>query len=146
WAIATAPPPQALPRYAKVIAGIGLRVRAAPDPQAQILRALPFGAQVVVVEMREGWARLADGGWCAAQWLELLTEIPETPSPTPEQLKKARVTVKIGLRVRATPDLQAQILRALPFGAIVEVVEVKDGWARLADGGWCAAQWLEMIA
>jgi len=121
-------------------------VRAAPDPQAQILRTLPFGAQVVIVEIREGWARLADGGWCAAQWLELLTEIPETPSPTPEQLKKARVTVKIGLRVRATPDLQAQILRALPFGAIVEVVEVKDGWARLADGGWCAAQWLEMIA
>ncbi|MDO9348243.1 MAG: SH3 domain-containing protein, partial [Anaerolineales bacterium] len=129
WAIAKAPPPLALPRNAKVIAGIGLRVRAAPDPQAQILRTLPFGAQVVIVEIREGWARLADGGWCAAQWLELLTEIPETPSPTPEQLKKARVTVKIGLRVRATPDLQAQILRALPFGAIVEVVEVKDGWA-----------------
>ncbi len=146
-AIAKAPPPPplALPRNGKVIAGIGLRVRAAPDPQAQILRTLPFGARVVVVEIREGWARLAEGGWCAAQWLELLTETQVIPPPTPALPRKARVIVKIGLRVRAAPDLQAQILRALPFGAIVNVVEIKDGWARLSDGGWCAVQWLEMI-
>ncbi|MDO9349077.1 MAG: SH3 domain-containing protein, partial [Anaerolineales bacterium] len=72
WAIAKAPPPLALPRNAKVIAGIGLRVRATPDLQAQILRALPFGAIVEVVEVKDGWARLADGGWCAAQWLEMI--------------------------------------------------------------------------
>jgi hypothetical protein len=52
--------------------------------------------------------------------------------------------VKIGLRVRAAPDLQAQILRALPFDTIVEIMEIKNGWAHLADGGWCAAQWLEI--
>jgi hypothetical protein len=143
----TAPPSQ--PRMARVTAGIGLRVRAAPDPQAQILRTMPYGTQVEVVEIRDGWARLSDGGWCAVQWLELLPETPEpptTPPSPPSEPKRARVTVKIGLRVRAAPDLQAQILRALPFDTIVEIVEVKDGWARLVDGGWCAAQWLEILA
>jgi hypothetical protein len=140
--------PLSQPRMARVTAGIGLRVRAAPDPQAQILRTMPYGTQVEVVEIRDGWARLSDGGWCAVQWLELLPETPEpptTPPSPPSEPKRARVTVKIGLRVRAAPDLQAQILRALPFDTIVEIMEIKNGWAHLADGGWCAAQWLEIL-
>ena len=136
------------PRMARVTAGAGLRVRAAPDLQAQILRTMPYGTQVEVAEIKDGWARLSAGGWSSAQWLELLSETDEplvTPPSPPSETKRARVTVKIGLRVRAAPDLQAQILRALPFGTIVEFVEIKDGWAHLTDGGWCAAQLLEVI-
>jgi hypothetical protein len=141
-------PPLSLPRMARVTAGAGLRVRAAPDLQAQILRTMPYGTQVEVAEIKDGWARLSAGGWSSAQWLELLTETSEPPvtSPSPpSETKRARVTVTIGVRVRAAPDLQAQILRALPFGTIFEFVEIKDGWAHLADGGWCAAQWMEVI-
>ncbi|GEM_PF-436751 len=132
------------PRKARVTAGAGLRVRAAPDLQAQILRTMPYGTQVEVVEIRGDWACLSGGGWSAAQWLELLPETSEPPV-TPSATQQARVTVKIGLRVRAAPNLQAQILRALPFDTVVEIVEIKDGWARLVDGGWCAAQWLEIL-
>jgi hypothetical protein len=141
-------PPLSQPRMARVTAGAGLRVRTAPDLQAQILRTMPYGTQVEVAEIKDGWARLSAGGWSSAQWLELLPETSEPPvtSPSPpSETKRARVTVRIGLRVRAAPDLQAQILRALPFGTIFEFVEIKDGWAHLADGGWCAAQWMEVI-
>ena len=133
---------------ARVTAGAGLRVRAAPNLQAQILRTMPYGTQVEVAEIKDGWARLSAGGWSSAQWLELLPETAEPPAippSPPSEPKRARVTVTIGLRVRAAPNLQAQILRALPFGTIVEFVEIKDGWAHLTDGGWCAAQWLEVI-
>ncbi|MBA4379485.1 MAG: hypothetical protein C0393_02155, partial [Anaerolinea sp.] len=64
---------------ARVIASDGLRVRAAPNLQAQILRGLTYGTVVEVVEVQEGWARLADGGWCVNQWLQLLSEPPQTP-------------------------------------------------------------------
>ena len=141
-------PPLSQPKMARVTAGAGLRVRAAPDLQAQILRVMPYGAQVEVAEIKDVWARLSEEGWSSAQWLELLPEIPEPPaeSPSPSSgTKKARVTVKIGLRVRVAPNLQAEILRALPYDTIVEFVEIKDGWAHLTDGGWCAAQWLEVI-
>jgi len=141
-------PPLSQPRMARVTAGAGLRVRAAPNLQAQILRTMPYGTQVEVAEIKDGWARLSAGGWSSAQWLELLPETAEPPAippSPPSEPKRARVTVTIGLRVRAAPNLQAQILRALPFGTIVEFVEIKDGWAHLTDGGWCAAQWLEVI-
>jgi hypothetical protein len=141
-------PPLSQPRMARVTAGAGLRVRAAPELQAQILRTMPYGTQVEVAEIKDGWARLSAGGWSSAQWLELLPETaepPVTPPSPPSETKRARVSVTIGLRVRAAPDLHAEILRALPFGTIVEFVEIKDGWAHLADGGWCAAQWLEVI-
>jgi len=125
-----------------------LRVRTAPDLKAQILRTMPYGTQVEVAEIKDGWARLSAGGWSSAQWLELLPETPEPPAEPPSPptgVKRARVTVKIGLRVRVAPNLQAEILRALPYDTIVEFVEIKDGWAHLTDGGWCAAQWLEVI-
>jgi predicted nucleic acid-binding Zn ribbon protein len=146
-AIAKAPP-LSQPRIARVTAGVGLRVRAAPDLQAQILRTMPYGTQVEMAEIKDGWARLSDSGWSSAQWLELLPEtfqVPAEPSSSPSEIKRARVTVKIGLRVRVAPKLQAEILRALPYDTIVEFVEIKDGWARLTDGGWCAAPWLEVI-
>jgi GH25 family lysozyme M1 (1,4-beta-N-acetylmuramidase) len=146
-AIAKAPPPSQ-PRMARVTAGAGLRVRTAPDLKAQILRTMPYGTQVEVAEIKDDWARLSAGGWSSAQWLELLPETPEPPAEPPSPptgVKRARVTVKIGLRVRVAPNLQAEILRALPYDTIVEFVEIKDGWAHLTDGGWCAAQWLEVI-
>ena len=133
---------------ARVTSGSGLRVRATPDMQAKILRTMPSGTQVEVAEIKDGWARLSAGGWSTAQWLEMLSETRETPAETPSppsETKRARVTGKIGLRVHTAPDLQAEILRVLPFDMIVEIVEIKDGWARLMDGGWCAAQWLEVI-
>jgi hypothetical protein len=141
-------PPLSQPRMARVTAGAGLRVRTAPDLQAQILRTMPYGTQVEVAEIKDGWARLSAGGWSSSQWLELLPETPEPPAEPPSPptgVKRARVTVKIGLRVRVAPNLQAEILRALPYDTIVEFVEIKDGWAHLTDGGWCAAQWLEVI-
>jgi GH25 family lysozyme M1 (1,4-beta-N-acetylmuramidase) len=137
--------PVSQPKKARVTAGPGLRVRAAPDLQAQILRILPYGTQVEVAEIANGWARLTDGGWCSAQYLEML---PETPAPEPPPVpgvKRARVIVRIGLRVRVAPDPQAEILRALPYDTVVEFTEIRDGWAHLTDGGWCSAQYLEVI-
>jgi hypothetical protein len=57
---------------------------------------------------------------------------------------KARVMAITGLRVRASPNKQAKTMRVLPSNTIVEIVEIRDGWVRLVDGGWCAIQWLQM--
>jgi len=258
-AIAKAPG-VALPCVARTIAGSGLRVRAAGNLSAQILRILQYNTLVVVVEIKDGWGNLADGGWCLMQWLRLFPDEPvpqqdltppaaimdivattgteagsveltwtapgddahtgtaesylvchslsvidspeawdsaesvtsSLPAPhpagqterlivrgltpgtlyyfavrakdeasnmsgmsnspsaiaktqPPSQSKRARVKATAGLRVRAAPDLQAQILRALPYNTVIEIEGIENGWAHLVEGGWCSAQYLEVL-
>ncbi len=59
-----------LPARMRVTARIGLRIRAAPTVSATIIGALPFGAEVTLVEKREGWYRLEQGGWVFGGWIE----------------------------------------------------------------------------
>ncbi|AML51710.1 SH3 domain-containing protein [Falsihalocynthiibacter arcticus] len=62
--------------YAHVQTG-ALNLRAAPDSRSSVLRALPYGASVSILDRHEGWARVfvqgAEGsameGWVAARFL-----------------------------------------------------------------------------
>lgn len=57
--------------------------------------------------------------------------------------KVMTVTAKIGLNVRTGPNTDYSIITALPCGAKVTVYEERDGWARIGDGQWVCAQYLE---
>lgn len=68
----------------------------------------------------------------------------EEEKPVKEEKKEPKITVKrttTRLRVRKEPN--GEILKILDSGAPVEVVEVKNGWARLVDGNYVMNKFLK---
>lgn len=70
-----------------------LNVRESPSPSAKVVRVMRPGDQVVVEEIREGWARLADGfaqvaylvvrlGDALAENVDAVAEAKEAPEAT----------------------------------------------------------------
>ena len=77
-----------------------------------------------------------------------LTEIGAVPhlQPLPEVLHKAIVTASPRLNVRSGPSTSFPVLYKLAEGTPVEIVELRDGWARLRSFGqeWCSADFLQI--
>jgi hypothetical protein len=68
------------------------------------------------------------------------------PPVSAQQLYRARVAARQGLRVR--DDIRGRVLRALPFNAVVGVYEDKQGWARISPGQpeWVSGAYLSRVA
>jgi len=81
---------------------------------------------------------------------KLFGESNVDPIPTPEPsipivLQIARVTATAGLRVRDLPSLTGNRLYVLPYNTVVNIYEIKDGWARIDAFGqkWVSMDWLK---
>ena len=72
---------------------------------------------------------------------ELVNAYKEDGQAAPIE-KVMTVTAKIGLNVRTGPSTDYSIITALPCGAKVTVYEEREGWARIGDGQWVCAQYL----
>jgi uncharacterized protein YgiM (DUF1202 family) len=55
---------------------------------------------------------------------------------------KSRVTANPYLNVRVGPGLGYKPVRRLDCGTSVDILEIKDKWARIAEGEWCSTDWL----
>lgn len=138
-------------RYVVNGTGSCLRVRATPSASALVVDCLADGTVLTVTDeqTQEGrdWRRTSDG-WVAAEFLSAATS---AAPPTPAGPVVATVSTEDGcLRVRAEPGLAAVVINCLPDGASVSVLSDRvpsDGftWARLADQGWVAAEFLDGV-
>lgn len=55
-------------------------------------------------------------------------------------------TVNTGLNVRAGAGPKYKIVRSVAKGSIQSVVEEKNGWGRLADGGWICLKYVKQTS
>ncbi|RDW13287.1 C40 family peptidase [Paracoccus thiocyanatus] len=102
-------------------------------PQGGRDRQVNFGADLVVVEQRQGWAFVqaaADGycGWVRAE--DLATEMPPITH---------RVSAP-ATHIYAQPDMKTPELAQLSLGARLSVTAMQGQFARLAQGGWVPVQ------
>jgi len=81
---------------------------------------------------------------------------PDTTAPAPAPLEpgpgQAKVnTTTSGLRLRKQPSTSGAVIKEMPAGAIIDVLDTKNGWALVyyvaRDGtphqGWCSADYLQ---
>lgn len=62
----------------------------------------------------------------------------------PETAAKYFRTVTASLlNVRQSPTTSSAILRQLRKGAACTIVEEKDGWGKLSDGGWVCLDYVQ---
>lgn len=125
-------PPQPM-GWAKVKAPLNLWVRSSPSGAK--VDALAKDELVPIWQLTETrWAAVSSAGdrWVYVgrpDWVEVaIASSSSTPAPVPS-LYHARVVSRKGLNVRAAAD--GMILRALRFGAVVQVYEEKSGWGRI---------------
>lgn len=58
----------------------GLNVRVAPSKDSRVVNLLPFGTQITVVNIADGWARLSDGNFVSSDFIRKeLLGLPERP-------------------------------------------------------------------
>lgn len=152
----TAPPAQEL-RYARVTTPSGsLNLRAFPQEGATVLRSIPQGAVIAVVQSNSSWSQVnysGINGHVMTKFLTFLSTHPEpqqtnapttaptkTPAPTnppaQPQAGYAKVTTTKGsLNVRSAMNENATVLRTVPQNGYVTVLQWYNDWAYITYGG-----------
>lgn len=71
-------------------------------------------------------------------------EADQTPPDKEESMGKYRVTPSVGLNARSGPGTSYDKIWAYPFGTVVEILAIHDGWGK-TDKGWVSMSYLELV-
>ena len=124
--------PEGAGMEAAVRAAGGLMLRAAPDPSADPLAAMPDGAIVRVLsfDVRNGFAAVSwngQRGYAAVAYLQPAGTEPDTPAPSaaPEsgadEARRGVITADRGVNLRETPSESGRIITVLQKGILVRI-------------------------
>lgn len=72
------------------------------------------------------------------------TEGGQEPPDKEESMGKYKVTPSIGVNIRSGPGTSYGKVGSYPCGAVVDVLEERDGWGR-TDKGWVSLAYLEAV-
>lgn len=113
-----------------------LNVRRGPGTSYAKAGSLPYGSKVEVVEIANGWAKLANGTYVNAGYLRA-----DNATTTPGASTTMYVTCRT-LNVRKGPGTSYGKAGTLSRNAAVEVVSVSNGWAKLSNGTYVSYKYL----
>lgn len=141
-----------------------LSIRSGPGTSYAIVGQLSNGAQIVVDELKNGWAHIKNtSGYCSADYLTRVKdygddsdpekpEDPEEPEEPEEPFVAGvyRVKVDSSLSVRSGPGTSYSVVGRLQNGDEIVVDSVEKGWAHLLDtsagsGRYCSMDYLTRI-
>lgn len=141
-----------------------LSIRSGPGTSYAIVGQLSNGAQIIVDELKNGWAHIKNtSGYCSADYLTRMKdygddsdpEEPEEPDEPDEPEEPFvtgvyRVKVDSSLSVRSGPGTSYSVVGRLQNGDEIVVDSVEKGWAHLMDtsegsGRYCSMDYLTRI-
>jgi SH3-like domain-containing protein len=110
--------------------GKGANIRSGPSLDAEVLRAVPIGYPLLVIDQSDNWTLVEDfrqrQGWVYNRLLAANTT----------------VVVKVGKgNLRSDPSLRDAIVAKLDYGMVMQVEERQDNWLKV-KGGDSIAGWL----
>ncbi|NLL51441.1 MAG: SH3 domain-containing protein [Peptococcaceae bacterium] len=129
---------------AKIISGRGiitasgaLNLRDIPSTSGKVLLAVPQGATVEITAQQGQWYQTTyqnKTGWIFGDYVKITQEF-----------KQGEVKASIGLNLRQSPSLTAQILMTLPTGAKIPITGQQNGWYKTiyqGTTGWISAEYV----
>ena len=144
----------------------GLNLRSVPSATANVLLAIPHGAQVTLLQTADDtWSQVRYGEWTGYVASQYLSQWPTgvTVTPTPESGNhhpvydetlyaltgwEAIVSPNEGnVNLRAWCATTAPVRMAIPKGEIVRLLEFGDTWCHVAYGeveGYCMTEFLTL--
>ncbi|MCH5287715.1 MAG: SH3 domain-containing protein [Christensenellaceae bacterium] len=125
-----------------------LNMRSQPQTASSIVTTLPRGARVGVIEWRsDGWARVSYESYIGYASAAYLT--PEGQASKPDDVPAgttATVSTASGsLNLRQSPSTSSTVLRTIPRGATVELLQKGSEWCQVryqGTSGYVAARYL----
>lgn len=114
----------------------------APTPKKSVTE---IAKEVIAGKWGNGDARKKNLTAAGYDYNEVQAEVNRLLGSTKPKTTKYRVKVNSVLNVRKGPGTQYNKVYALSNGTVVEVTEVKNGWAHLTNGYWCSASYLTKI-
>jgi len=131
-----------------------LNVRQDASISAAVIKALPAGTEVTIVDEKADstgrmWGRLSTGGWLSLRYTSTGSSTdPAVPGETMIEPYEAKVNCEI-LLIRVVPGTTAATENQLYYGnsvTIVSVCTVNDmEWGKLSTGGWVATKYLDKV-
>ena len=133
---APSPTPEGKP-YKVVNIKTNLRIRKGPGTNYAVVGYLKNGTLVTVFETSGNWARIGEDKWASLDYL--------APVST-NSGNRYKVTAKSGLRLRGGPGTNYVTLALMPYGTIIDVKSISNGWAYTAYGGasgYCSTTYIK---
>ena len=125
-------PPTTSPTDRYRVTATSLRGRSGPSTSNAQVGTVQQGEILEVESVRDGWAKIANGGYVSADFIQ------------PLQPARYRVTAT-SLRVRSGPSTSDAQVNTVLRGDVLEVESVRDGWAKLTNGGYVSADFIEAL-
>lgn len=112
----------------------GIRIRKMPNLSGEIITAIPFGEEVEILSSQkynENWydikTKKGIEGFCFGEGLDIVNKETQElkDNEKAESVNKFTATViyKSGIRIRKDPSFEGTILKAIPYGEKVEVLD-----------------------
>lgn len=126
--------------YVHTNTGIGLNLREAPNTCARIITSFPVGTAVCVLQSGSAWHKVSVGklsGYMASAYLKAEKE---SAAPAPAAQDKTKATVRninggCYVNFRLNPGMKTTILKRIPVGTQVTVLEKGENWCKVEIDG-----------
>ena len=146
----TTPSAEYIPGEYKVIANSGLYYRSGPGVNYIAYGLLSYGTVVNVKNIEKGWGNISYNGydaWISLEYAEFIepeetTTITVTTPDIKYKIGEYKVIANSGLYYRSGPGITNTAYGILPYGTLVYVKNVENGWGNINYNGYDA--WISL--
>ena len=108
----------------------GLKIRSLPSSTSPQIGLLQYNERFNTTSVVSGWGKLAGrDGYSAIYYAKQVFAPP--PPPVENAITKWKVTATLGLNIRVAASSTSTILGSFPYGTIVEITSIANGWGKL---------------
>lgn len=125
--------------YVRTNTGIGLNLRSEPSAKGAIITSYPIGTKVNVLQKGNAWSYVevaGNKGYMANQYLSA-SPLPSYTKPVEEKYTATLININGGsvVNFRLYPGMKTKVLRELPVGTKVTVLETGENWSKVEVEG-----------
>lgn len=124
--------------YVRTNTGIGLNLREAPAADAKIITSYPIDTAVTILQRGSVWHKVKVGentGYMASRYLKAAKAPSYTKPVTPFTATLKNINGGSVVNFRLYPGMKTKILRTVPVGTQVKVLEMGENWSKVELDG-----------
>ena len=125
--------------YVRTNTGIGLNLRYGPSTASGIITSFPIDTPVTILQRGNGWHKVSvngQQGYMSSKYL-VARKAPQYTKPVPSPFTASLKNINGGsvVNFRLYPGMKTKILKVVPVGTQVTVIEMGENWSKVILDG-----------